>query len=188
MSPRRALLAFSARAAWCAVVLSAGLFCTAGCATDPHKGYVLGSTYDSGVRTVAVPVFQNGTYTPGIEQTLTDALTKEILASTPWRVVSVGNADTVLSGVIGEYDLFAVTRARGIGLVQEQGLTLRVNFTWRDARDGTVRAQRENFSATTTFIPTPGLAGTPGERVEMGEREAIEELARAIVSEMRSEF
>ncbi len=171
-----------------AVACWASLVCAAGCASDPHKGYVLGSTYDSGVRTVAVPVFDNTTYTPGIEQTLTDAITKEIMARTPWRVVSRGNADTELTGAIANYDLFAITRTPGVGLTQEQSITIRVNFVWRDVRDGTVRAERENFSATSTFIPSPGIAGEPGERIEIGEREAIEELARAIVGEMRSEF
>jgi hypothetical protein len=159
-----------------------------GCASDPHKGYVLGSTYDAGIRTVSVPVFRNGTFTPGIEQTLTDAITKEIMRSTPWRVVSSGNADTELAGWIGEYRLLALTRTPGTGLVQEQALSMQVNFTWRDNRDGTVRLQRERFGATTTFIPSPGINGEPGERIEIGEREAIEELARAIVNEMRSDF
>ena len=160
----------------------------AGCASDPHRGYVLGTTYDGGVRTVAVPVFQNTTYTPGIEQALTDAITKEIMARTPWRVVSQGSADTVLTGTVGDYDLIALTRTRGVGLVQEQAITIRCNFVWRDARDGSVRAERENFSATTTYVPSRDLAGGVGERVEIGEREAIEELARAIVSELRGEF
>jgi hypothetical protein len=51
-----------------------------------------------------------------------------------------------------------------------------------------VRLDRRDFSATTTFIPARGIAGEPGERIEIGEREAIEELARAIVTEMRGDF
>ena len=129
-----------------------------------------------------------GTFTPGIEQTLTDAITKEIMARTPWRVGSRGKADTELTGTIGGYDLFALTLTPGGGRVQEQPRSTRGNFVWRDARDGTIRAEREDFSATTTFIPSPGVAGETGERIEIGEREAIEELARAIVTEMRSEF
>lgn len=171
-----------------AVALAALPALLGGCASDPHKGYVLGSTFDSGIRTVAVPVFENGTYTPGIEQALTDALTKEIMARTPWRVVGAGSADTVLSGSIGDYRLQTLTRTPGTGLVQEQALTLRVNFTWRDNRDGTLRLDRRDFSATTTFIPARGIDGEPGERIEIGEREAIEELARAIVGEMRGDF
>lgn len=182
------------RLTWHSVVLVASLVtitaaaALTGCASDPRNGYVFGSTYDSGVRTVTVPVFRNTTFTPGIEQTLTDAITKEILARTPWRVVSRGNADTELVGEIGGYDLFAISRTPGVGFTQEQSVTIRVNFVWRDVRDGTVRAERRNFSATSTFIPTPGIAGEPGERIEIGEREAIEELARAIVTELRAEF
>ena len=38
------------------------------------------------------------------------------------------------------------------------------------------------------FDPEGLIDGEVGERIEIGEREAIEELARAIVSEMRSDF
>jgi len=160
----------------------------AGCASDPRQGYVLGTTYDSGVRTVSVPVFRNSSFTPGLEQTLTDAITKEIMSRTPWRVVNGGRADTELSGAIGGTELFTLTRTPGTGLVQEQSLTIRVDFVWRDNRDGTIRLERRNFAATTTFIPSRGTNGEIGERIEIGQREAIEELAKAIVGEMRADF
>jgi hypothetical protein len=160
----------------------------AGCASDPHKGYVLGSTYDQGVRTVAVPIFDNTTFTPGLEQMLTEAIVKEIQASTPWRITGRDRADTVLTGVIDMAELGLLTRTRGTGFVQEQTLTLRVNFSWRDNRSGEVRVERERFAAASSFIPARGIAGEAGERIEIGQREAVEELARAIVAELRAEF
>ncbi len=171
-----------------AALVAASLPGLLGCASDPHKGYVFGSTYDESVRTIAVPVFDNSTYTPGLEQTLTEAIVKRIQSSTPWRIVGHESADTVLTGTIEEARFQQLTRTRGTGFVQEQMLTLTVGFTWRDNRTGEPRVRREHFSATTTFTPARGLAGEPGERVEIGQRTAIDELARAIVAELRSDF
>lgn len=160
----------------------------AGCASDPSKGYVFGSTYDQGVRTVAVPIFDNTTYTPGLEQTLTEAIVRQIQTSTPWRIASRERADTVLTGVIDQAELGLLTRTRGTGLVQEQTLTLRVDFAWRDNRTGEVRVERQRFSATSTFVPARGIDGQGGERIEIGQRDAIDELAQAIVAELRADF
>lgn len=159
-----------------------------GCASDPNRGYVLGTSYDAGVRTVAVPIFENTTFTPGLEQQLTEAIIKEIQASTPWRITGRDRADTVLTGVIDRAELGLITRTRGTGLVQEQMLTIRVNFAWRDSRTGEVRVERERFSAASTFVAARGIAGEPGERIEVGQRSAIDELARAIVHELRADF
>lgn len=169
------------------LVVCAGLL-AGGCASDPNSGYVLGTTYDTGVRTVAVPIFENTTFTPGLEQQLTEAIIKEIQATTPWRITGRDRADTVLTGMIDQAELALLTRTRGTGLVQEQILTIRVNFTWRDSRTGEVRVERERFSAASTFVAARGVSGEPGERIEVGQRGAIDELARAIVNEMRADF
>lgn len=169
-------------------LLAAVLLAPAGCASNPHKGYVFGSTYDSSVRTIAVPVFDNASYTPGLEQTLTEAIVKRIQSSTPWRIAGRASADTVLTGTIEDVRYEQLTRTRGTGFVQEQMLTLSATFTWRDNRTGEARVRREHFTATTTFMPSRGLIGEPGERVEIGQRTAVDELARAIVAELRSDF
>lgn len=169
-------------------LVTAALLGLAGCASDPHKGYVFGSTYDAGVRTVAVPVFDNTTFTPGLEQTLTEAIVKRIQSSTPWRIAGRGSADTVLTGVIDDARLNLLTSTPGTGFMQEQTLTLRVAFTWIDNRTGEVRVQRERFSVASSFTPARGAAGEPGERIEIGQRAAIDELARAIVAELRADF
>ncbi|USN99512.1 MAG: LptE family protein [Phycisphaeraceae bacterium] len=176
------------RALIVATLAIAPLLALPGCASDPHKGYVLGSTYDKGVRTIAVPIFDNTTYTPGLEQTLTEALVKRLQTDTPWRIADRDAADTVLTGVIDDARLDVLTRTPATGLVQEQVLTLRVSFTWRDNRTGDVRVRRERFSVASSFTPARGAAGEPGERIEVGQRAAIDEMARAIVAELRADF
>jgi hypothetical protein len=169
-------------------LLALGLVLAGGCASDPNRGYVFGSTYAGDVKTVAVPIFENATFTPGLEQALTESIVREIQSSTPWRIAGREGADTVLLGVITQADLETLTRTPGIGLAQEQIYQVRVDFTWRDNRTGEVRVARERFSAATTFVPARGVERTSGERIEIGQREALEEMARAIVDELRSEF
>jgi len=167
-----------------------GLACflagSAGCASDPTKGYSFSSTFDDEIRTVAVPVFGNETFNPGLETTLTDAIIKRIQSRTPWKVTSEDRAETRLRGQITDSGLSTLSEVRETGLVEEQAVRLTVDFSWVDRRTGDVLASAQSLSAAATFVPARGEAGEPGERIQLGERGAIEELAAAIVDRMRS--
>lgn len=163
-----------------AVLAGAGLL--GACSSDPTRGYAFAEPYDAGVRTVGVPMFGNQTFARGTELTLTDALVKQIQQQTPWRVVSPERADTVIEGVITQAELTTLSNSQRSGLAEEQAYRLTVRFTWRDNRTGETRVARENFSATGVFAPSRGV----NERIEVGQRDAIDELARDIVASMRS--
>jgi hypothetical protein len=156
------------------------------CASDPKEGYVWGSgaSYDRSIRTVAVPIFQNTTYSRGIETELTDAIIKQIQAETPWRVASGGDAQTELSGSITDSRLRQLSINRDTGFTQELDVELTVDFTWRDKRSGKVLVSRKSFTASEAFIPSKPV----GERLEAGQHAAIQRLARDIVSELRSNW
>jgi len=170
-----------------AVVLGAALSLGA-CSADPTRGYAFGEAYDESVRTVAVPVFDNITFNTGLAAQLTDAIAKEIQGSTPYRVTIAERADTVLSGVITRAELDTFARRPGLGFVQEQTFTLTVDFAWRDARSGETIVERQDFSAASSFTPARSTDGTDGERPEIGQRAAIQELAEQIVEAMRSKW
>ena len=153
-----------------------------GCASDPSRGYAFAEPYDASVRTVGVPMFANQTFARGTELTLTDAIIKQIQQQTPWRVVSPERADTVIEGVITNAELGVLSNDPDTGLTQEQTYRLTIRFSWRDNRTGETRVARENFTATGVFAPARGA----GERIEVGQRDAIDELARDIVATMRS--
>lgn len=154
----------------------------AGCSSDPATGYSFTSTYDTSVRTVAVPVFDNATMETGLGVELTDAVAKEIQRATPWRVVARASADTELLATVTDVSRRTLSEARGTGLSEEQAITVTVRFEWRDARTGRAIVSRRNFSASATSIQ----ARPTSERAEVGRREAIEELARDIVRELRT--
>jgi hypothetical protein len=191
-SPSRRLLP----AAGLAIGLAASV---SGCTSNPRDGYAFSSTRVEGVRTVEVPMFRNRTNAPGLEQELTEAVIKEIQASTDMRVVQASGAgsaaDSVLTGTITKADLRTLSLRDGTGLVQEVAVQLVVDFSWSRAGwgngwdtgqqsgldAGTIVA-RKNFAATDTFVPSR----PSGERLEVGESAAIQRMAKSIVSEMRS--
>lgn len=171
------------RAAVIALVLVACAVAGA-CSSDPRSGYAFATTHDPHVRTIAVPIFENRTFSTGMEARLTEAVVKEIQRTTPWRIVRSGEAATTLRGAITGSDLESVTRQRATGLVQEQGVRITVEFEWIDNRTGQPLVSRRNFSALATFVPYRGVQ----ERLEVGQNEAIRELSRDIVAELRANW
>jgi len=167
-----------------APVLLAAALALGACASDPSEGYSFASTYDTSVRTVSVPIFDNKTFETGVEAELTEAVVKRIQQDTPWRVAASTAADTQLTGTITEFDLRTISFTRGTGLPQEQTYELTVDFAWRDNRSGTVLVERQEFRAAAAYVPERRA----GERIDVGRREAVNELARAIVDQMRSDW
>ncbi|MEZ6241605.1 MAG: LptE family protein [Phycisphaerales bacterium] len=169
------------------VVLAIALgatFLVSACSSDPSKGYAMGWTYDENVRSVAVPMFDNSTFDTGLEFDLTEAIIAEIQSQTPWVVTANERADTTLTGAITGAQARNLSSTPGTGLVQENAYELRVSFRWRDNRSGDVLVARDGFSAVGTYVPARGT----GERREIGQRQAIRELAREIVAELRSNW
>ncbi len=156
----------------------------AGCSGDPTLGYSAASTYATDVTTIAVPVFENDTYDYGAETLLTEAIIKEIQQTTPWRVVNQGSADTTLDGLISRSDIRRTAAKRGVGYAQEQAVEIAVDFEWKDNRTGQPLVSRRNFAAAEIFAASLPV----GERVEVGRHATIQQLARDIVNELRSNW
>jgi len=154
------------------------------CSSDPTAGYAFADTYDTQIKTVSVPIFKNETFGRGLETTLTDAIVKRIQRHTPYRVVASERSDTTLSGTITRVELQRLSDDPQTGLAQEQTYRITVRFTWLDNRTGQPRVVRENFAATGVFAPARGV----GDRIEVAQRDAIDELARDIVESMRASW
>ncbi len=163
---------------WPAAVLGAALW---GCAADPREGYSTRDVFSSDIRTVAVPMFENATFTPGIEAQVTEAVIKELQARTSWRVTESAGADAVLTGVVRGSDLSRLSVDPRTGLMQELGVRVSVDFDLRDNRTGAVLVSRRGFTAVDTFVPARGT----GERLEVGQGSAVERLARDLVAQLR---
>ena len=57
----------------------------------------------SGVNSIAIPYFENKTYQSGLERHVTEALVDEFVKSRTIPIVSEGDADAVIRGVIEEF-------------------------------------------------------------------------------------
>lgn len=154
-----------------------------GCASDPSEGYSFSSTYPRGIQTISIPVFDNYTFSPGLEVQVTEALIKEVQRSSGIRV-STGPADSLMTGVVTATQLRPLTVQPGTGLVQEVAVQITVDFDWKDNRTGKTIVSRRSFSASDTFVP----AKPTGERLEVGQHAAVQRLARDIVAEMRTSW
>ncbi|RMH14918.1 MAG: hypothetical protein D6695_00060 [Planctomycetota bacterium] len=152
-----------------------------GCASDPTAGYAWTSTYASDIHSVSVPVFGNQTHATGLETQLTEAVVKQIQRTTPWVVTRGRSADTTLQGTITEVEFDRLSTGPGSGLVQEQAVHIEIRFDWVDNRTGETLLSRERFRAVSVFVPSLQT----GERAEIGQRGAIQELAEDIVAELR---
>lgn len=159
------------------------LFCSTGCSSS-GGGYTFTDAYRKDVRTIAVPMFENATFSHGLEATLTDALVKEIHRTTPWRVAPVDAADTTLSGTITSAQLRRLSRGSETGMVQELAVEMTVSFEWKRTANGEVLVSRRNFRAADPFVPAQGAQ----ERLNLGERATIDQMARDIVAELRSSW
>ncbi len=124
-----------------ATLLAAAALVLPSCEWDGHftvLGYNTRPNYDTSVRTVRVPVFQNLTYIRGIEFDLTQAIVREIEAKTPYKVVGLNcDADTELTGtvvVLGK----ALLNRNQLNEVREAETALAVDVVWRNLRTGEV--------------------------------------------------
>ena len=145
-------------------------------------GYRFESSYDSSIRTVAVPIWENTTFAHGLEFELSEALAKEIHRSTPWKVINTpGGADASLVGSIVSAEMSKLSTDPDSGLVQELATQIIVAFEFKDGETGRVLVARSGFRASDAFVPGPDAR----ERLEQGQAGAVDRLARSIVSELR---
>ncbi|MEM7681385.1 MAG: LptE family protein [Planctomycetota bacterium] len=147
-------------------------------------GYQTAELYPEQYTTVAVPIFENRTSSPRVENAVTEALIKEIEQRTPYRVVPPGSAQTLLSGEVVGWDNDLLSRTRTGGVPQELEAVVTVNFRWRDLQTGEVLVSRSGFSAVGRYSPTRQL----GERPEIGQAAAVQGLARDVVSTLRTDW
>lgn len=155
-----------------------------GCASDPSRGYALVSTFPGGAATVAVDIFESGSFEREVAFELADALVKEIEARTPYRVTSAVRADTILTGRIRSVDRQQLSKSPLTGLSEEVALGVTIDMQWKDLRSGQTLLQVDALTAHSMFDPSRPVS----EPIEIGRFGAVQKLAREIVDEMRREW
>jgi Lipopolysaccharide-assembly len=195
-----------------ACLLAAAALLLPGCGWDGHfsiLGYSTRPLYDLSIHTVWVPIFQNRTFTRGLEFELTKAVIREIESKTPYRVTSCREqADTELVGTIVGRNKVLINYNQ-LGEVREGQITVTVELYWRDLRPGHTGEILSKPGATapaalTTGAPLVVKEGDPvppvtvqslagfipeiGQSVTTAQKDNVDRLAIQIVSMMEKSW
>ncbi len=156
-----------------AITLSVAVL-TSGC------GYSLRGSLPENLQTVAVPVFQNRTTVPAVENFLTTAILNAFMTNGRLRVTTVDRADAILEGDIITYSLQAIAYD-AVANVRQYRLTLTLNLRFRDVRRNQLLFQRNGYSDRADFV-VPGTVAETIVASETALQKVSTEIARSVVS------
>jgi len=144
-------------------------------------GYTLRTSLPGGIKTVHIPVLQNRTQEPGIENSITQALTQAIVTSGLAKIAAnAEEADASLEGVIVGYNLTSLAFDRGSNVTQYR-LQIALALTLRDLRKKEVIWKQERIEERADF-PVSGQVTQTLQSEDEAVRRAAVDISRAIVS------
>ena len=136
---------------------------------------------DSRYRTVYVKTFDNQSFYRGFEYSLTRALINELNAKTDLRIVSEGQADTVITGQIADFEQTVLTEDEDDN-VRETQVTIVVDMTWTDRRTG------RPIKVVRGHSGTEQIKFDVGETLETATAELFRDVAEELVEQMEAEW
>ncbi len=151
-------------------------------------GYHLGSSKPTAlvrVKTIAVPMFRNGTLHPRAEALATSAVADAFVKDGTYRLANLDHADAVLIGSLSKISYSAIRGARFDTLLPEE-LTNSTTLTWQllDAKDRTkVLAQGSAAGNSQLFVST-NLQTARNNALP----EALERAGETLVSQLANGF
>ena len=160
---------------FCGLIVAA---CLSGCA-----GYHLGETKPSTlreVRTIAVLMFKNNTFTPRIESLVTNTVIKQFQQDGTYQITTPDKADAILDGVVKGIGRGPVRSVRGNVLAtNEFNLGVTIGYTLRK-KDGTAVAGPAEITGGTSFFVGTDVATDERQALPL----ATEDLAVRLVSQL----
>lgn len=146
-----------------------------------------GSRLPEGWKTIAVPALVNKTLRYRIEQRLTDAVVREFLARTRYRIVpDEGAADAVVRGEVSSIESTAVLFDTVTGRATTVLVTVRLKVRLEDA-SGRVVWQNDNYLFREEYEVSTDVASFFDEQNPALERLA-EDFAAALVAALLENF
>lgn len=132
------------------------------------------------LKTVAIPVFENGTTEYTIEQDVTDVVIEKFVADNHLRVVDERSADAVIRGKITTYTnaVFGFQAQTG---AQEYRVTIGMEVTFKDLVKNREVWTEPNLVKSANYY----VQDVPGQTAKTeldGRKEAIDKLAEEILS------
>lgn len=159
---------------WALAVVVLVATAAAGC------GYSLRGNLPSHLQTVAVPMFQNRTPVPAVENFITTAVVNAFSTNGRLRVTRVEEADAILEGEVVGYQLQSIAYDAAAN-VRQYRLVLTLNLRFRDVRRNEILFQRFGYSDRADFA-VPGTVAETVVASESALQQAATEIARSVVS------
>jgi hypothetical protein len=147
----------------------------AGCSYSPNP-----ALFPPHLKTLAVPVFENRTTEPNLDQEVTQAVVNRFVANNRLRVVSEGEADLVVSGaVVGYTNSVFGFNAREQAQEYQVAVTVAVRVKDR-VKNREMWADDRLVRTSNYFVVT-----TPGQQVQdqvTARQDAIDKIGEAVIN------
>jgi outer membrane lipopolysaccharide assembly protein LptE/RlpB len=135
----------------------------------------------TGLNSVAIPTFVNQTFEPGIEVPFTQAFLKEFIQDRRIKVLDRSEADSILEGVIKNFQIYSVSYDRS-GLALEYQTTVVIDLTLKK-RTGEILWRENDISETRWFRASSSVLISESNRAA-----AIQEIGRFVADRIRNRF
>ncbi len=145
--------------------------CASGCGFYSFSGSAL-----KGIKTVAVPLFENETTEYGLREELTEAITDAVVADNTLRIVNIRGADSALRGVVTRYERECYT-FDGSGNCSEYIVRVFVNVVFEELEKNEIIWEEKNIEGY-------GIYSASDEDIETGKERAIEKLSTDLVDRL----
>jgi outer membrane lipopolysaccharide assembly protein LptE/RlpB len=134
-----------------------------------------------GLNSVAVPTFSNRTLEPGIEVPFTQGFLREFINDRRVRVVNRREADSILEGVIKDFQIYSVSYDRS-GIALEYQTTVVIDLTLKK-QSGEILWKEQNFSETRWYRTSTSVLTSESNKVA-----AIQQIGRFMAERIRNRF
>lgn len=137
--------------------------------------YSFSSSSLGGVKTIAVPTFENSSLQYGIQEDLTREIINRLIQDNTLKVVGAADADAILRGEVVKYERNAYTYDKSDN-VSEYKVNIYVNFVL-ERKGGKSLAERTNMLGFGVYSATT-------QTEDDGKLQAVDKLAQDIVDEL----
>jgi len=128
----------------------------------------------SGIKTIAIPVFDNQTGEYGIRETLTEKIAERFVQDNTLKVVNEKIAESILQGIITKYEREAHTFDEQEN-IEEYIVRIWVKVTFEEKKNKKVIWKEDSLLGW-------GIYSAQDETEDLGKERAIEKLAEDIVN------
>lgn len=131
-----------------------------------------------GIKSVAIPIFENNTLNYGLETLVTTKTVDEFVKDGNLRVKDVRKADSILHGTVVNYWQEAASYTVGEA-IQKYRLTMTVAISFEDRVSGEILWSEPNLTYSVTYFPTASQGNTETE--QQAQERLAEDIAQEIV-------